>query len=130
MTKYIEIDRHFIREKIDNKKVCLVSILSAQQLADMFTKGLAGPKFHSLLVKLGMIYIYSTVRLRGSIGATTIGEPTRYPAGYPMVAADLIQLSSNIYLPETLDQISGWIFSCGYQQTGQNSRSINLDPTG
>jgi hypothetical protein len=39
-TKHMEIDRHFIKEKIDNGIMCLPFVRTTEQLADIFTKGL------------------------------------------------------------------------------------------
>jgi hypothetical protein len=40
-TKHIEVDVHFIREKVANKDVCLKFISTIDQVADIFTKGLS-----------------------------------------------------------------------------------------
>ncbi|RVW16057.1 Retrovirus-related Pol polyprotein from transposon RE1 [Vitis vinifera] len=39
-TKYVEVDKHFIKEKIDNGLVCMTYIPTKEQVADVFTKGL------------------------------------------------------------------------------------------
>lgn len=39
-TKHIEVDCHFVRDKVVDKTIKLMSIKSANQLADMFTKPL------------------------------------------------------------------------------------------
>ena len=44
-TKHIEIDRHFIKEKIDSGLISTVYIPSGNQLADMLTKGLPAERF-------------------------------------------------------------------------------------
>ena len=36
-TKHIEIDRHFIKEKIDEWVICTPFVTSKSQLADVFT---------------------------------------------------------------------------------------------
>ena len=38
--KHVEIDRHFIKEKIEAKVICIPFISSKNQLADLLTKGL------------------------------------------------------------------------------------------
>lgn len=58
-TKHVEIDRHFIKEKIDCKDICIPFVPSSQQIADVFTKGLSRSSFEFLVSKLGMIDIYS-----------------------------------------------------------------------
>ena len=58
-TKHIEIDRHFIKEKLDNGLITASYIPSGLQLADLFTKGLPTEWCHDLTCKLGMIDIHS-----------------------------------------------------------------------
>ena len=57
-TKHLEIDLHFVREKILNGVVRTVKVDSANQIADIFTKGLDISQHHSLVGKLGMIDIF------------------------------------------------------------------------
>ena len=58
-TKHVEVDRHFIKEKLDAGLICIPFVPSKDQLADMLTKGLASRKFEELLCKLGMKDIHS-----------------------------------------------------------------------
>ncbi|RVW19305.1 Retrovirus-related Pol polyprotein from transposon RE1 [Vitis vinifera] len=60
-TKHIEIDKHFIKEKLDEGVVCMSYVPSEHQLADIITKGLNNSMFHDLVFKLGMEDIYSSV---------------------------------------------------------------------
>lgn len=53
-TKHIEIDRHFIREKLDAKIIELPFVRSEDQLADILTKAVAGRAFDTVLTKLGI----------------------------------------------------------------------------
>jgi hypothetical protein len=57
-TKHIEIDRHFIREKIDSKIIKIPFVRSSEQLADMLTKAVSSKVFNESLIKLGMVDIY------------------------------------------------------------------------
>ncbi|KAJ9541315.1 hypothetical protein OSB04_027821 [Centaurea solstitialis] len=50
-TKHVEIDRHFIKEKIDSGGVCIVYIPTNHQVVDVFTKGLFGNRFECLISK-------------------------------------------------------------------------------
>ncbi|RVW62074.1 Copia protein [Vitis vinifera] len=59
-TKHIEIDRHFIKEKLEEGVVCMSYVPSKHQLADILTKGLNSSMFHDLVFKLGMEDIYSS----------------------------------------------------------------------
>lgn len=38
-TKHVEIDRHFIEERLDNDIICIPYILLSQQISDILTKG-------------------------------------------------------------------------------------------
>ena len=58
-TKHIEIDSHFIKEKLENGVICMPFIPSEQQTTDVLTKGHFRPKFESFINKLGMINIYA-----------------------------------------------------------------------
>lgn len=44
-TKHIEVDRHFIREKLLTDVICLPFIQTGDQLADIFTKDLGHDLF-------------------------------------------------------------------------------------
>ena len=57
--KHVEIDRFFIKEKIDVGALKLKYVKSRNQLADSLTKGL-GPKDNELACsKMGMLNIFS-----------------------------------------------------------------------
>ena len=58
-TKHIEVDRHFIKEKLDSGLICTPYVPSQGQLVDILTKGLHTPNFDRILYKLGMDKIYS-----------------------------------------------------------------------
>ncbi|XP_028062619.1 uncharacterized protein LOC114265948 [Camellia sinensis] len=51
-SKHIEVDCHFIREKIATKQLLLKYIPSLDQIADIFTKPLLVSRFHYLQAKL------------------------------------------------------------------------------
>ena len=48
MTKYIEMDCHFIRENVTSGCMTTSFVNSSDQLADMFTKSLRGPRIKHL----------------------------------------------------------------------------------
>jgi len=48
-TKHVEIDCHFVRQQYLAGLISLSHVRSSSQLADLFTKSLAGPLHHSLL---------------------------------------------------------------------------------
>ncbi|KAL5725033.1 Beta-galactosidase 8 [Ranunculus cassubicifolius] len=58
-TKHIEVDCHFIREKIQNGEMCTPHVSSQKQLADIFTKALAKKVSDGICNKLGMNDIYA-----------------------------------------------------------------------
>ncbi|RDY11919.1 Copia protein, partial [Mucuna pruriens] len=60
-TKHIEIDRHFIKEKLDSGIIVTTHIPTRLQVADVFTKGLLATRFQELNDKLGMIDIEGSV---------------------------------------------------------------------
>ncbi|KAL5850211.1 hypothetical protein ACOSQ4_008224 [Xanthoceras sorbifolium] len=57
-TKHVKIDRHFIKEKIEEGSFNLFYMPTASQTADILTKPLARTVFDELCSKLGMIDIY------------------------------------------------------------------------
>jgi hypothetical protein len=63
-TKHIEVDYHFIREKLQAKEIETLYVRSKEQLADILTKSLEPAPFGDNVVKLGLIDIYN-LNLRG-----------------------------------------------------------------
>ena len=51
-TKHIEVDYHFVCEKVLRRDVMLKFISTHDQLADLFTKSLPSPRFNWLTSKL------------------------------------------------------------------------------
>uniref|UniRef100_A0A2N9EGZ0 Integrase catalytic domain-containing protein n=1 Tax=Fagus sylvatica TaxID=28930 RepID=A0A2N9EGZ0_FAGSY len=64
-TKHIEIDYHFIREKVVNRDMSLRFISTGDQRADIFTKGLPTPRFQLLRDKL--LVSSCPISLRGAV---------------------------------------------------------------
>jgi hypothetical protein len=64
--KHIEIDCHFVREKLQAKEIETLFVRSEDQLADIFTKRLEPRPFNENIGKLGLIDIYNP-NLRGSV---------------------------------------------------------------
>ncbi|KAK2981315.1 hypothetical protein RJ640_007016 [Escallonia rubra] len=58
-TKHVEVDRHFIKKKLESGLICTPYISTEGQLADILTKGLASSAFYRIVSKLGMENIYS-----------------------------------------------------------------------
>ena len=58
-TKHIEVDCHYIHDMVMKGLICTPYTQSAEQRADIFTKGLNVGVFESLCNKQGMINIYT-----------------------------------------------------------------------
>jgi len=58
-TKHVEIDHHFIKEKLDQKLIQFPFVQSVYQLADILTKAVSGPAFQRVITKLDMTDIYA-----------------------------------------------------------------------
>ena len=57
--KHVEVDRHFIKEKLDASLVSFPFVSTEEQLADILTKGVFKKAFYVSLGKLGMIDVYA-----------------------------------------------------------------------
>ncbi|XP_043811974.1 uncharacterized mitochondrial protein AtMg00810-like [Manihot esculenta] len=58
-TKHVEVDRHLIKEKLDQKVIQFPFVKSKYQLTDILTKAVSGKIFHDIVDKLGMIDIHT-----------------------------------------------------------------------
>ena len=54
-TKHVEVDYHYVREKVVNKELQVLFVHTADQVADIFTKGLSASRFHFLVSKLPVL---------------------------------------------------------------------------
>jgi hypothetical protein len=68
-TKHIEIDFHFVRDKVASKTLTVRFISSKDNLADIFTKPTSSPYFSLMRTKLNIVS--PMFRLRGRIGTST-----------------------------------------------------------
>ena len=59
-TKHIEVDCHFIREKIASGCMTTSSVNSNDQLVDIFTKFLKGPRIKYICDKLSTFDLYDS----------------------------------------------------------------------
>ncbi|XP_019176083.1 PREDICTED: uncharacterized protein LOC109171511 [Ipomoea nil] len=57
-TKHVEIDFHFVRDKVSSGEFVVNFISTKDQLADIFTKPLPAPRFHTLRDKLNVVSIH------------------------------------------------------------------------
>ena len=71
-TKHIEVDYHFVREKVLRRDVMLKFISTHDQLADLFTKSLPSPRFNWLTSKLMWKF---PIHLRGDESHGSTGGP-------------------------------------------------------
>ena len=60
-TKHIEVDCHFIREKITSGCMTTSFVYSTDQLVDVFTKSLKGPIIKYICNKLDAFGLYASV---------------------------------------------------------------------
>ncbi|CAL8152565.1 unnamed protein product [Prunus armeniaca] len=58
-TRHIEMDCHFIRDKIQDGSIVTKHVSSSQQVADILTKPLGKEGFSTMLCKLGVLDIHS-----------------------------------------------------------------------
>ena len=57
-TKHVEVDRHFIKEKLEVEGICIPYVPTEEQLTNVLTKGLHKGMFNCLINKLGKIDIF------------------------------------------------------------------------
>jgi len=57
-TKHIEVDKHFIKDKLDNDLICTLYVSTQGQLANILTKGLNINNFEKIISKLEMENTY------------------------------------------------------------------------
>lgn len=51
-TKQVEVDKHFIKEKIERGQICITHVPTADQSADILKKGLPKKLFNNITSKL------------------------------------------------------------------------------
>ncbi|KAB2617188.1 hypothetical protein D8674_013057 [Pyrus ussuriensis x Pyrus communis] len=64
-TKHLEVDYHYVREKVVRGQLMVNYICSQDQIADLFTKGLSAMRFNLLVSKLPVVS--PPVSLRGDV---------------------------------------------------------------
>jgi hypothetical protein len=74
-TKHIEVDYHFIREKVVNGDILLKFISTLDQTADIFTKRLSKAQFAALKSKLMVTSL--PIRLRGDVSVRISSAPNK-----------------------------------------------------
>ena len=71
--KHVEIDRLFIKEKLNDGSICIPYIPSSQQIANILTKGLLRQNFDVCVSKLGLYEVYIPT-WRGVLGIMDLGH--------------------------------------------------------
>ena len=66
-TKHVELDCHFIREKIQKGVIETRHLSTKEQIVELLTKGLGSSQYEYLLSKFVVINLFITSNLRGSI---------------------------------------------------------------
>lgn len=59
LTKHVEVDRHFIKQNLEDKIIRFPFVKSEDQLADILTKVVCSKNFYNSLEKLGMKDLYA-----------------------------------------------------------------------
>lgn len=82
MTKHIEVDYHFVREKVLNQDIAIKFISTQDEIADVFTKGLSSAGF--LFLKSKLLVLASPISLRRDVKWTNHNPsaPQSSPADY------------------------------------------------
>lgn len=60
--KHVEVDLHFVRDKIAAKELTVQYVPSFEQIADCLTKALSSSKFDYFRDKLGVIRLSTSLR--------------------------------------------------------------------
>ncbi|KAI5324476.1 hypothetical protein L3X38_033549 [Prunus dulcis] len=58
-TKHVEVDRHYIKQKLEAKVIQLPFVKSEDQLTDILTNAISSTAFHNSLDQLGNGNIYA-----------------------------------------------------------------------
>ena len=58
-TKHAKVDKHFIKEKLDDGLIYTPYVSIGAQLADVLIKGLASAQFQEIIIELVINNIYS-----------------------------------------------------------------------
>jgi hypothetical protein len=74
-TKHIEVDVHFVREKVLNRDIQIHHLSTLEQVADIFTKGHTAARFCFLRNKL---MVLPPMSLQGGVKSEPEGQPRNY----------------------------------------------------
>jgi len=99
-TKHVEVNYHFIREKIARKDLITRYLPTLDQIADIFTKGLTSARFFLLRDKLKVCL--SPISLRGAVNTQSVAHSTVHIAD--SVVAHTAGTTSVHTAPQPADQ--------------------------
>ena len=87
-TKHIDVDYHYVREKVLNKDIIVSFISTTDQIANIFTKGLSSARF--LFLKSRLKVISSPSSLIGHVKLSDNRDPPKH------IANDLVVDIANV----------------------------------
>ena len=93
-SKHIELDLHFIREKVLRQELQICYVPSGDQLADIFTKHLPITQFCNLRSKLTVTY--PPLSLRGDDNQTDSTQTATRTAPHSVVTKQLCNLTKQL----------------------------------
>jgi hypothetical protein len=70
-TKHVEIDLHFIRDKVAAGAVCVLHVPTTLQYVDIFTKGLPFTVFIEFRISLNVSWLIDNAQIAGSVRFVT-----------------------------------------------------------
>ncbi|KAM1824444.1 hypothetical protein ACFX13_024030 [Malus domestica] len=82
-TKHLEVDYHYVREKVVRGQLLVNYICSQDQIADLFTKGLSSSRFKFLVSNLPVVP--HPVSLRGAVRRSQLSSTSTKPVEFTLV---------------------------------------------
>ena len=100
-TKHIELDIHFVREKVAIREVRILHVPTSQQFADIMTKGLPTSVFQEFRSSLGISAPDATTAggcwRRGHVPVYSLHDPTFLDHVGPLEEAHVVLVYMYIY---------------------------------
>ena len=96
---HIEIDRHLIKEELDDDIICIPFVKIRKQLADILTKGVSSKVFHTILSKLGMCNIFTSTSVKVEV-KITVQQFCNYHLVYDKTGVKVTQINRKNFLPK------------------------------
>ena len=122
-TKHIEVDYHFVREKVLNKDIIIKFISTQDQVADIFTKGLPSACFLALKVKL--MVVPPPINLRGGVKGYQVSVRSSAESSVGLIVALVVASESNEERRRVLRLSAGSITaSVAASESNEESRAV------